>query len=38
MADALGNPDALGKTVELAADKKLALDAWRSAWPTLPKD
>jgi uncharacterized protein YbjT (DUF2867 family) len=38
MADALGNTDALGKTVELKADKSLAIDAWRSAWASLPKD
>lgn len=38
MVDALGNAAALGKTVELKADKTLALDAWRSAWAGLPKD
>jgi uncharacterized protein YbjT (DUF2867 family) len=38
MAGALGNADALGKTVELKADKTLPLDGWRSAWAGLPKD
>jgi hypothetical protein len=36
--DALGNPNALGKTVNLVVDKQLALDAWRQAWAALPAD
>lgn len=38
MADALGNPDALGKTVNLIADKSVAPGAWRSAWAEIPAD
>ncbi len=38
MANALGNPDALGKTVNLVADKALPLDAWRTAWTAIPRD
>jgi uncharacterized protein YbjT (DUF2867 family) len=38
IADALGNRDALGKTVNLVADKKLPLAAWSQAWPQLPGD
>jgi len=38
MADALGNAAAVGKTVDLKADKALAVDAWRSAWAGLPQD
>jgi uncharacterized protein YbjT (DUF2867 family) len=36
--DALGNPNALGKTVNLVVDKQLPLDAWRQAWAALPAD
>jgi len=38
MADALGNPDALSKTVNLIGDKQSALTAWRSAWAKMPAD
>lgn len=38
MAGALGNPDALGKTVGLVGDAKQPIDAWRSAWAAVPKD
>lgn len=38
MADALGNPDALGKTINLVGDKKSELSAWRSAWAKMPAD
>jgi uncharacterized protein YbjT (DUF2867 family) len=36
--DALGNPNAVGKTVNLVVDKQLPLDAWRQAWAALPAD
>jgi hypothetical protein len=38
MAGALGNPDALGKTVGLVGDAKQPVGAWRQAWAALPKD
>lgn len=38
MADALGTPEALGKTVNLIGDKSAALGAWRSAWAEMPAD
>jgi len=38
MADALGNPDALGKTVNLIADSSVGLDDWRSDWAEMPAD
>ena len=38
MADALGNPDALGKTINLVGDKQSELTAWRSASATIPAD
>ena len=38
MADALGNADALGKTVNLIADSSAGLDDWRSAWAEMPAD
>jgi len=38
MADALGNPDALGKTVNLIGDPALGLDDWRGAWAAIPAD
>jgi uncharacterized protein YbjT (DUF2867 family) len=38
MADALGNQDALNKTVSLIGDKQQPVDAWRKAWAGLPKD
>lgn len=38
MAHALGNRDALGKTVSLIGDKRQAPGAWREAWASLPAD
>jgi uncharacterized protein YbjT (DUF2867 family) len=38
MADALGNPDALGKTVNLIADNSVGLEDWQSAWAEMPAD
>jgi len=38
MADALGNADALGKTVNLIADSSAGLDDWQSAWAEMPAD
>jgi uncharacterized protein YbjT (DUF2867 family) len=38
IADALGNRDALGKTVNLVVDRQLPVAAWRQAWPALPAD
>ena len=38
MADALVNPAARGKTINLIADKSVAPDAWRSAWAEMPAD
>jgi hypothetical protein len=38
MAGALGNPAALGKTVNLTADKQLPIDGWRAAWAGIPRD
>ncbi|MCU0759475.1 MAG: SDR family oxidoreductase [Steroidobacteraceae bacterium] len=38
MAGALGNPAALGKTVNLTADKQLPLEGWRAAWAAIPRD
>lgn len=40
MIDALGNADALGKTVNLIADqdKSAPVDAWRARWAQIPRD
>jgi uncharacterized protein YbjT (DUF2867 family) len=38
MADALGNKDALNKTVSLIGSKQEPVDGWRKAWASLPKD
>ena len=38
MAAALGNADALGKTVNLIADSSAGLDDWQSAWAEIPAD
>jgi uncharacterized protein YbjT (DUF2867 family) len=38
MAAALGNADALGKTVNLIGDKQMPLDGWRTAWAAVPRD
>jgi uncharacterized protein YbjT (DUF2867 family) len=38
MADALTRKEAAGKTVALISDDKAPVDAWKSAWATLPRD
>lgn len=40
MIDALGNPDAIGKTVNLISETGEAaqVDAWRSLWALMPSD
>lgn len=38
MESALGNPDALGKTVSMLKDPKGKPETWRAGWAALPKD
>jgi uncharacterized protein YbjT (DUF2867 family) len=38
LVDALGNEDALGKTVEIVGDKDGKPDDWRSEWANIAKD
>ena len=40
MIDALGNEEALGKTVNAISDKSglLAIDGWRAVWAEIPRD
>jgi uncharacterized protein YbjT (DUF2867 family) len=35
---AVGNKDALGKTIALGSDKDAGIDDWRDDWAALPKD